>query len=205
LPEGVDGVLTALPATELPLVMTDAGGAVDLADLARRLPAGAPLGRPLPEGARSVTLHGTLEAVAPNREGPVAPRATVDGTVWLENADGALLASPFGPVELASGERSELDATTRLPEAGGVWRVVAVDVRAAASVFWKVDLRVTGITATDADGAETALPFTGADWTSQLALEGVGSQGMVPSSTFDADAGGFDIGLSLRYGNRSGA
>lgn len=203
LPDDAGGVLTAMDAAQLPRIMADVQGSVDTTALVHALPAGRPFGVEVPDGTRVVTLLGTLDALAPNRDGPVARIATVTGAVWFESADGSLLASPFGPVFLDSGERSELEATTTLPEGGGGWRIVGVDVRAQASQYWTVDLEVTGFHAAPADGTAHAIDFTGADWASQLPL-GDGF-GLDPAASFAADAGSFTIGLSLRYGDRSGA
>lgn len=218
LPDDVDGVLTAIDAAQLPRIMADVQGSVDTtalsnallatlppddASLASALPTGTPFGIEVPEGTRTVTMLGTLDALAPNRDGPVARIASVTGAVWFESADGSLLNSPFGPIFLDSGEHSGLEAQTTLPEDGSGWRIVAVDIRAQASQYWTVDLNVTGFEGTAADGAARGIAFTGTDWTSQLPL-GDGF-GLDPAASFAADAGTFTIDLSLRYGDRSGA
>lgn len=208
LPDDVDGVLTAMDAARLPGVMADVQGSVDTTALSQELPAGAPFGTEVPDGTRTVTLLGTLDALAPNRDGPVARTATVTGAVWFESTDGSVLTSPFGPIFLDSGEHVDLEAKTALPEEGTGWRIVAVDIRAQASQYWTVDLTVTGFDATAADDAADddaahGIAFAGTDWTSQLPL-GDGF-GLDPAASFASDAGTFTIGLSLRYGDRSGA
>lgn len=202
LPGNLEGVLTAIAAARLPGVMTDVRGALDTVAVAAALPAGAAFGLEVPAGTSVVFLRGTLTGQAPDRTGPVATSAEVDGTVWFESADGSLLASPFGPVLLDSGASSTVVAETVLPEGTSGWRIVAVDLRAAASQYWTVELEVAGFDAEGPDGTVRALPFSGGDWTSQLAL---GENGFEPAATFRSDAGSFAIGLSLRYGNHDGA
>jgi hypothetical protein len=196
--EATNAALTAIDAARMPGILSDVQGTVDTAALAGELPAGARLGLPVPDGARTLELHGILRGQAPNTDRPVSPDATVTGTLWLESDDGSLLAAAFGPIVIESGDEAALEATATIPEGGSGWRVVAVDVRAQASAYWRVDLEVTGLAV---DGA--ALPFTGTDWTSQLPLGD--SSGMDPSSTFASDAASFTMGLTFRYGDRAGA
>jgi hypothetical protein len=197
----LEGTITAVAAQRLPGVMTDVGGSVDTAALASELPSGPAFGVEVPEGTTSLTMRGVLTGLAPVRDDPVAASAQVTGTTWFESSDGSLIAAPFGPVDLPSGEPTDLAAETALP-AGTSWRIVAVDLEAMASQYWTVELEVTAFEAS-ATGATTGIPFRGGDWTSQLALSDTGFSD--PAATFRSTADSFAIGLSLRYGSRDSA
>ncbi len=133
------GTLVAIDATAVSEIVSPAGGAVDGERIAAAIAPG-----PLP----SVEIPASTTSLRLDSDGD---SDGVRAAFWVADARG-------GVTRIAPDNAG----VAALPDLGGPWRVLALDVSAFASGR-ELDLLLSGVIATDADGAETTLGF-GEPW-----------------------------------------
>lgn len=126
------GTLIAIDADALTDIVATAGGAVDANRLAAALESGPLPSVAVPETATSIRLAGD----------------EVRAAFWVADARG-------GVTRIAS----DGEGVASLPEVGGPWRVLALDVTAVASGR-QLDVSLTGVTVIASDGTETEVGFS---------------------------------------------
>lgn len=125
------GTLVAMDSSAISRIVASAGGAVERERLAQAIASG-----PLP----SVDVTATAASIRLADEG-------VRADFWVADARGGV-----------SLIRSGVDGAASLPDSGGPWSVLALDVVAESSTP-RLDVVLTGIVVTERDGSETRVPF----------------------------------------------